>query len=77
MVFKVSADKKDKHSSRISIFKRQAKDLYIYEGIEFPTTYDDIYRLERLNKVCIYVCTASPKEEIVLDKLFVINKYNN
>ena len=30
-------------------------DAYNYEGIEYPTSYEDIYTSEKINEICIYV----------------------
>ena len=34
---------------------QKIKDKYDYTGIDFPASYDDIEKIEEMNKVCIYV----------------------
>ena len=48
--------------------KKKVKDKYNYEGIEYPTTYDDIQTFEELNNVCIYVYTLARSNAIILEK---------
>ena len=59
--------KKD-NCSRVSSLKNQVKDTYSYEGMEFPAVYNDIFKFEELDKVCVLVYTISPEDTIALDK---------
>ena len=43
-----------KDCQNISALKK-VQDKYNYDGIEFPVSYDDIYKFEKLNNICIYV----------------------
>jgi hypothetical protein len=44
----------NKNQQNISFLKK-IKDKYNYDGIDFPTTYDDITKFEDQNKVCIFI----------------------
>ena len=57
---------KDKNASRICKLKNVV-DKYNYEGIEYPTSYDDIYNFEEINKVCVYVYTLAENNSIIID----------
>ena len=67
---------KDKNASRICKLKKVV-DKYNYEEIEYPTSYDDIYRFEELNKVCIYVFTLTENNDIIKDKEGTANYIHN
>ena len=67
---------KDKNASRICKLKK-VDDKYNYEEIEYPTSYDDIYRFEELNKVCIYVFTLTENNDIIKDKEGTTNYTHN
>ena len=53
---------KHKHVQNISALKK-IEDKYDYSGIEFPASYEDIYKFEDLNKVCVFIYTLATKEE--------------
>jgi hypothetical protein len=39
---------------------------YNYEGMLFPTTYDDIANVEKINGVCIYIYEFDSEDNIKL-----------
>jgi hypothetical protein len=51
---KYHQSKKGKHDDRITVLKK-VEDKFIYDGINYPTTFDDITRFEDLNEVSIFV----------------------
>ena len=53
---------KHKHVQNISALKK-IEDKSDYSGIEFPASYEDIYKFEDLNKVCVFIFTLATKEE--------------
>ena len=53
---------KHKHVQHISALKK-IEDKYDYSGIEFPASYEDIYKFEDLNKVCVFIYALATKEE--------------
>ena len=59
--------KRAKHDDRLSVLKK-VQDIYNWEGVNFPATYDDIAHFEELNKVCIFVFSLTKDLVIVKDK---------
>jgi hypothetical protein len=55
-----------KDCQNISALKK-VQDKYNYDGIEFPVSYDDIYKFEELNNICIYVYSIDD-DKVILDK---------
>jgi hypothetical protein len=55
------------NDNSISVLKK-VEDKYDWTGINFPASYDDIATFEELNKICIFVYTISPENQIIKDK---------
>ena len=62
MVCKISPITTRKNDSIVAVLYKII-DKYNYEGIEYPTSYEDIYNFEKINKICIYAY------EIHIDKI--------
>ena len=66
MVCKISPFTTRKNDSRVTVLNKII-DKYNYEGIEYPTSYEDIYNFEKLSKICIYVYEI-PNDKIIKSK---------
>ena len=57
---------KGKHDDRTTVLSKQ-EDKYNYDGISYPTTYDDINNFQDNNEICIFVYTIDENDDIVCD----------
>jgi hypothetical protein len=57
---------KGKHDDRITAL-RTYEDKYNYDGISYPTSYDEIDHFQEVNQVCIYVYTIDENNNIICD----------
>ena len=55
-----------KHDDRTTALSKY-EDKYNYDGISYPTTYEDINHFQEINKVCIYVYTIDETDNIICD----------
>ena len=59
---------KIKYSDMLSVLNK-VEDKYNYEGVNFPTSYEDIKKFEENNKVCVNVyATKKENEETIIVK---------
>ena len=55
-----------KHDDRTTALSKY-EDKYNYDGISYPTTYEDINHFQEINKVCMYVYTIDETDNIICD----------
>ena len=67
--------KKGKHDDRITVLKK-VKDNFNYDGINFPTSYDDIAHFEKVNKVSIFIYVIGQKGQILKERCGCIEYAN-
>jgi len=73
---KYHQSKKSKHDDRITVLKK-VEDKFIYDGINYPTTFDDITKFEDLNEVSIFVYGIGKNGNIVKERNGNYNYRNN
>ena len=63
------------HSSRISALKK-VEDKYDYSDISYPTSYDDIYKFEERNNLCIFVYELDEDGKVHREKTGLMENYD-
>ena len=67
--------KKGKHDDRITVLEK-VKDNFNYDGINFPTSDDDIAHFEKVNKVSIFIYVIGQKGPILKERCGCIEYAN-
>ena len=75
-LWNIIRQKKGKHDDRITVLNK-VEDKFIYDGINYPTTFDDITRFEDLNEVSISVYGIGKNWNIVKERNGNYNYRNN
>jgi len=63
---KYHQSEKKKNDDRTTVLCK-IEDKFKYDGISYPTSYDDIAKFEEMNKVCIYVYSIDEENNVVCD----------
>ena len=58
---------KGKHDDRLSVLKKVV-DKYKWDGINFPASYEDVYKFEELNQICVFIYGLDNRTNIYCDK---------